>query len=50
VRVEYGLATGLTWEAAWEPRYLPSEPTLSADATATEARTLGTFLIWKRRF
>jgi len=50
IRVEYGLSTNLTWETTWVSRYLPREPTLSADVEGTRSRVLGTFLVWKNRF
>lgn len=50
VSLEYRGQLGLTWTGAWEPRFLPSQPTLSTRQTANRRRSLGLLLLWNRRF
>jgi autotransporter translocation and assembly factor TamB len=50
MRVEYAADRGFSFEATWEPRFLPTEPTLVTDLEATTARVFGAFLRWRRRF
>ena len=49
-RLEYTARGGLSLEATWEPRFLPTEPSLAVDQEATSARAFGAFLFWRRRF
>ncbi|MGH7506813.1 MAG: hypothetical protein ACRELX_14245, partial [Longimicrobiales bacterium] len=49
-RVEYTANGGFSLEATWEPRFLPTEPSLASEQEATTARAFGAFLFWKRRF
>jgi hypothetical protein len=41
---------GFSFEATWEPRFLPTDPSLATDQEATTARALGAFLFWRQRF
>jgi translocation and assembly module TamB len=50
LRAEYRAPGGFTWETTWEPRFLPSEPTLETDQVFRSTRALGSFLFWRRRF
>jgi hypothetical protein len=48
--LEYTARGGFSLEATWEPRFLPTEPSLALDQQATSARAFGAFLFWRRRF
>lgn len=50
LRIEYETATGFSWRAVWEPRFLPNRPSFSLEENARTTRVLGTFLYWSRRF
>jgi hypothetical protein len=50
LRVEYETERGFSWVTSWEPRFLPSEPSLEADQSASSTRAFGTFFFWSRRF
>ncbi len=49
IRVEYRTPGHFSWETTWQPRYLPSDPSLTLQ-TPTLARSFGTFLFWTHRF
>jgi translocation and assembly module TamB len=49
IRMEYWTPQGFQWHAAWQPRFLPSEPTLT-DQDPRRAGVLGTFLFREWRF
>lgn len=50
LRVEYRTPGGFRWTTVWEPRFLPSLPSFGLERAAEEARVLGSFLFWERRF
>jgi translocation and assembly module TamB len=49
VRVEYRTPQGFVWTTTWQPRFLPSEPTL-AERDPDRARVFGSFLFREWRF
>jgi translocation and assembly module TamB len=46
---EYRTASGFSWTTAWQPRYLPLDPTLEP-VIARPTRVLSTFFLWQKRF
>jgi hypothetical protein len=44
LRVEYAADRGFSFHATWEPRFLPTEPSLVTNQEATAARVFGAFL------
>ncbi|MSR37196.1 MAG: hypothetical protein EXR95_11245 [Gemmatimonadetes bacterium] len=48
-RVEYLTETGISWITTWEPRFLPTIPSLE-EAMARRTRVFGSFLQWSKRF
>jgi translocation and assembly module TamB len=49
IRMEYWTPQGFQWHAAWQPRFLPREPTLT-DQDPRRAGVFGTFLFREWRF
>jgi translocation and assembly module TamB len=49
IRMEYWTPQGFQWQAAWQPRFLPTEPTLT-DQDPRRAGVFGTFLFREWRF
>ncbi|MEO5510979.1 MAG: translocation/assembly module TamB domain-containing protein [Longimicrobiales bacterium] len=49
LRLEYETQNGFSWRATWEPRYRPSQPSLT-EVQATQKRVFGSFFFFTRRF
>jgi hypothetical protein len=49
IRAEYETPTGFSWITTWQPRYLPSQPSL-VERDATQTRVFGAFMYWTKRF
>jgi translocation and assembly module TamB len=49
LRLEYRSPRGYEWEAAWQPRFMPTEPTLT-DMEPERTNVLGAFLFRQWRF
>jgi hypothetical protein len=49
VRVEYRLPLELQWITSWQPRFLPSEPTLT-ELEPDQRSIFGSFLFREWRF
>ncbi|MGQ0561018.1 MAG: translocation/assembly module TamB domain-containing protein [Gemmatimonadota bacterium] len=50
VSLEYRGQPGWQWTASWEPRFLPSLPSLASTKTAAQTRVFGVLLLWQRRY
>ena len=48
--IQYRQLNGFSWVTTWEPRYLPAVPSLSGTLSSSRVRSLGTLLLWSRRF
>ena len=48
-RVEYFTQRGFSWVTTWEPRFLPTIPTLE-ESIARRTRVFGSVIQWSRRF
>jgi len=49
LRLEYQTPAGFSWITTWEPRYLPTRPSLEL-VQGTASQVFGTFFLWTRRF